>query len=261
MRIVVIVKEVADTEARITLTDGQPDLADTAMVANPYDEYAVEEALQQAEKLGDCTVTAVMVGRERGQENLRKVLAMGVNDAVLVCDDALTGADPLQTAKVLKAAIEPLEPVFVIGGRQGVDYDWGAVPVALAELLGWAHVGLIAKLELADSKFRAESEGDDGKQIFEGSLPAVFSADKSLNEPRYPNVRGIMMAKKKPLEIKSLADLGLDPAEVGGAVANVKLLGASYPPQKEPGRIIEGETVEEKVAALIKALREEAKVI
>jgi len=261
MKIVVIVKEVADTEAVISLKDGQPDLSSTALVANPYDEFAVEEALRQAQQLGDCTVTAVMVGREKSKENLRKMLAMGVDDAVLVVDEALTGADPLQLAQVLKTAIEPLEPLFVIGGKQGVDYDWGLAGIALAEQLGWGHAGLIAKLEVGDGRWRCESEGDDGTLVIEGALPAVFTADKSLNEPRYPSLKGIMQAKKKPLVEKSLADLGLDSAAVGGAAAGVKLLGCSYPPRKEAGRIIEGETPAQKAAALVKALREEAKVI
>ena len=261
MRIVVIVKEVADTEAVITLTGGLPDLSNTKMVANPYDEYAVEEALTKAAELGDCTVTAVMIGREKSVENLRKVLAMGANDAVLVVDEALEGSDPLQLAKVLKAVITPLEPVCVIAGRQGVDYDWGLAGIALAEELGWGHVGLISKLELGSGTFRAESEGDDGNQVFEGSLPAVFTADKALNEPRYPSLKGIMQAKKKPIEQKTLADLGLDPAQVGGAAAKFRLVSAAYPPTKAAGRIIEGETAADKVAELVKALREEAKVI
>ena len=261
MRIVVIVKEVADTEAIITLTDGLPDLSSTKMVANPYDEYAVEEALVKAEALGDCTVTAVMIGTEKSAENLRKVLAMGVDDAVLISDDALAGADPLQIAKVLKAAIAPLEPHFVIAGRQGVDYDWGLTGIALAEELGCGHVGLIGKLEVTGDSFRAESEGDDGNQVFEGGLPAVFTADKALNEPRYPSLKGIMKAKKKPMDKKNLADLGLDPAVVGKAAAKVKLVSAAYPPTKAAGRIIEGDDAAAKVAELVKALREEAKVI
>ena len=109
--------------------------------------------------------------------------------------------------------------------------------------------------------FKADSEGDDGKLTTEGSLPAVFTTDKSLNEPRYASLKGIMAAKKKPMAQKSLADLGLDPAQVGGQAAAVKLLECSYPPAKKGGRMIEGETVSEKVAALVKALREEAKVI
>ena len=261
MRIVVIVKEVADTEAIIKLTDSLPDLSGTKMVANPYDEYAVEEALNKAAELGDCTVTAVMIGTDKSKENLRKILAMGVNDAILVADDALTGAGPLQMAKVLKAAIEPLEPTMIFAGRQGVDYDWGLTGIALAEFMGCAHVGLIAKLKVSGNTFRCESEGDYGNQVIEGSLPAVFTADKALNEPRYPSLKGIMQAKKKPLETRTLADLGLDAAEVGGASSKVKLLSAAYPPTKQAGRVIEGESVEEKIDELVRALREEAKVI
>lgn len=261
MKIVVIVKEVPDTEARIELRDGVPDLSSTAMVINPYDEYAIEEALRIAEREPDSTVTAVMLGREQSQEILRKVLALGVSDAVLCPDPALAGADPLQVAQVLKAMVVPLAPDLVLGGRQGVDYDWGLAGIALAELLNWPHVGLVSKLELTSGGFRAESEGDDGKQVTEGSLPAVFTTDKGINEPRYASLKGIMAAKKKPISVKSLADLGLDAGVVGGAASAVKLLSCSFPATKKGGRLIEGETVSEKVAALVKALREEAKVI
>jgi len=261
MKIAVIVKEVPDTEARIELRNGIPDLSGTAMVFNPYDEYAIEEALRIAERTPESTVTAVMVGRPASQEILRKVLALGVNEAVLCADAELAGADPLQVAQVLKALVEPLAPDVILGGRQGVDYDWGYSAIALAELLGWPHCGLVSKLELNGGAFRAESEGDDGTQTTEGSLPAVFTTDKGLNEPRYASLKGIMAAKKKPLTVRPLAELGLDPAVVGGAASAVKLQGCSYPAAKKGGRIIEGETVAEKVAVLVKALREEAKVI
>lgn len=261
MKIVVIVKEVPDTEARITISDGSPDLSGVKMIINPYDEYAVEEAIQQADKLGGASVTVVMIGNDGSKKNLTNVLALGAEDAILIKDDALNGSDPIQLAKVLKAAIEPLGADFILAGRQGVDHDWGLTAIALAELMGWGHVGLITSLEIADGRFKATSDGDNGKMTFEGQLPAVFTTDKGINEPRYASLKGIMAAKKKPVAEKGIADLGLDAAVVGGSAAGISFVGAKLPPEKQPGRIIEGETVEQKVAALVDALRNEAKVI
>ncbi len=262
MKTVVIVKEVPDTETKILLKDGKPDLTGAKMVINPYDEYAIEEALRIAERTPGSTTTAVMLANNAdSRKTLVNVLAMGVDDAVLVHDDALTGAGPLECAQVLYAAVKELNPDLILAGRQGVDSDWGLTPIALAELLGVAHVGLAGKLELADGAFTAVAEGDDGTQTFAGKLPAVITADKSLNEPRYPSLKNIMAAKKKPIAEKDLAALGLDPAAVGEGAAKVSLVGCEYPPQKQAGRIIDGETVADKVRELLNALRNEAKVI
>lgn len=266
MRFVVIVKEVPDTEAQITLKDGLPDLSSVNMIINPYDEYAVEEALRQAETHPGSSVTAVMIGSEASRKNLTNVLALGADDAVLVSDPALQGSagfgiDGLQAAQVLKSAIEPLGTDVILSGRQGVDYDWGVTGIALAQLLGFAHVGLISKLELGDGVFKTESEGDEGKLVTEGSLPAVFTTDKGINEPRYANLKGIMAAKKKTIVEKSLAGLGLDAGQVGVSASGVRLEGCEFPPKRQGGRIIEGGSVGEKVAELVRLLREEAKVI
>ncbi|MCH7472904.1 electron transfer flavoprotein subunit beta/FixA family protein, partial [bacterium] len=230
-------------------------------VANPYDEYAVEEAVRLAEKHEGATVTAVMAGSEGSRKNLVNVLALGVHDAVLIDDPALEGSDPLQIATVLKAAIEPLSADVILAGKQGVDSDWGLCAIALAGLMGLPHVGVVTKIELGEGSFRTESDGDDGKLVTEGPLPAVFTAEKALNEPRYASLKGIMAAKKKPIVVKTLAGLGLDSSKVGAGAARVKILGCEYPPAKQPGRIIEGSTVQEKVANLLAALRTEAKVI
>lgn len=266
MKFVVIVKEVPDTEAQIALKDGLPDLSGANLVINPYDEYAVEEALRQAEASPGSTVTAVMIGTESSRKNLTNVLALGVDDAVLITDPVLQtvagfGIDGLQAAQILKAAIEPLGPDVILAGRQGVDYDWGLTGIALAELLGIAHVGLVSRLELGDGTFRAESEGDEGKLVTEAALPAVFTVDKGINEPRYANLKGIMAAKKKVIREQTLADLGLDPATAGAAASTVRMERCEFPPQRHGGRIIEGATVQEKVAELVRLLREEAKVI
>ena len=256
MKVVVIVKEVPDTEATILLQDGLPDLSETKLVISPYDEHAVEEAIRIAEANPGSTITAVMVGQESSKKNLVNVLALGVDEAILIIDEALNGADSLQIAEVLKAAIEPLEADVILAGKQGVDHDWGLVPIALAHKLGIAHVGIVTKLELGAGTFTAHSDSDDGVFVTEGELPAVFTAEKALNEPRYASLKGIMKAKKKPLEVKSLADLGV---EAGSP--SIKVTNCDYPPAKQPGRIIEGETVQAKVAALVDALHNEAKVI
>jgi electron transfer flavoprotein beta subunit len=266
MKIVVIVKEVPDTEAQITLKDGLPDLGGVSMVLNPYDEYAVEEALRQAEAAPGSTVTAVMIGSEASRKNLTNVLALGADDAVLISDPALQyaggfGIDGLQAAQLLKAAIAPLAPELILAGRQGVDYDWGLCAIALAQLMGVAHVGLAGKLELSAGSFRAESEGDEGRLITEGALPAVITVDKGINEPRYANLKGIMAAKKKTIAEKSLGDLGLDAAGVGAGASAVRMQSCEFPPKRQGGRVIDGATAQEKAAELVRLLREEAKVI
>lgn len=261
MKIAVIIKEVPDTEARILLKDGRPDLSGVNMVINPFDEYAVEEALRQAEKHPGSSVTAVFVGGESSRKNITNVLALGVDDAVLVADSAIAASDPLQVARVLAAALGELKPDVILAGKQGVDYDLGLTAIAVAEMLSLPHAGIVTKLELTENTFRAESDGDDGKLITQGSLPAVFTAEKALNEPRYASLKGIMAAKKKPVALKTLADLGLDAASFGAGTAAVEVVGFDYPAQKQAGRMITGETVQEQVAGLIAALHQEAKVI
>lgn len=258
MKLVVLVKEVPDTEARIELTGGKPDVSAVKMVPNPYDEYAVEEAVLQAEKHPGSSITAVMVGSEASRKNLTQVLAQGVDDAILI-DVGGTGAlagDPQTTARALAAAVTPLGADVILAGRQGVDYDWGLTAIAVAELLGIAHVALVSKVELSSGGFRAESEGDDGRLVTEGSLPAVFTTDKGINEPRLPNLKGIMAAKKKTITVKSLAELGVE-----SGAAHVELVSAELPPPRAGGRMIEGSSAAEKVSRLVEALRNEAKVL
>jgi electron transfer flavoprotein beta subunit len=260
MRIAVIIKEVPDTEARIALgADGQPDLSGVKWIINPYDEYAVEEAVTQAQSHGDAHTVVILCGDDSSRANLTQCLALGIEEAILVSDSALQSADSLGVARALAAAVRSFKPDVVLAGRQGVDYDWGITGIALAEELGWAHVGIVSKLDLNGDNFRAESEGDDGKLITEGELPAVFTVDKGINEPRLPSLKGIMAAKKKSVSVNALSDLGLSQEDIGAS--GVVLTGAQYPPAKQPGRIIGGATVQEKVTNLIEALRNEAKVI
>jgi electron transfer flavoprotein beta subunit len=221
----------------------------------------VEEALRLAEQNPGSSTAAVFVGGESSRKCITSVLALGVDEAVLIADPVLAGADALQVARALAAALDELKPDVILGGKQGVDYDYGLAAIAVAEILGLAHVGIITKLAIADGKFRAESESDDGKLITEGDLPAVFTTEKGLNEPRYASLKGIMAAKKKPLAVKTLADLCLDAASFGANAAAVEFASFDYPAQKQAGRMITGETVPEQVAALVAALHSEARVI
>jgi electron transfer flavoprotein beta subunit len=259
MRIAVIIKQVPDTEARIALgADGRPDLAGVKFIINPYDEYAIEEAVTQAQTHSAATL-AIMCGDDSSRTNLTQALALGIDEAILVSDSALDSADGLGIARALAAAVRSFKPDLVLTGRQGVDYDWGLAGIAVAEELGWAHVSIVSKLELSGGNFRAESEGDDGKLITEGALPVVITVDKGINEPRLPSLKGIMAAKKKSIQVNSLSDLGLTAGDVGAA--GVELVGVQHPPAKQPGRIIDGASVQEKVTKLIDVLRNEAKVI
>jgi electron transfer flavoprotein beta subunit len=256
MKIVVLVKEVPSTEARIDLRDGKPDASAVQTVINPYDEYAIEEAIRLAEANAGSSTTAVMAGTDASKKNLTNVLALGVDDAILINDAALLASGPLTVAKALTAAVRPLNADVILAGRQGVDYDWGVTAIAVAEELGVAHVGLVSKMSINGGSFTAESEGDDGTLVTEGSLPAVFTTDKGINEPRYASLKGIMAAKKKTISETNAATLGVQTGATG-----IELVSAEYPPTRQGGRIIDGGSVQEKVSKLVEALRNEAKVL
>jgi len=263
MNIAVITKEVPDTEARLSLKDGQVDFTGVAYVINPFDEYALEEALRIKDKHPDTKVTVVMVGQDSAKKNLLNCLALGADEVILVTDSALEGSDPITISKVLAEVIRPLSPAVIFAGKQGVDYDWGLTGIALATELGLPHVGVVKSFEpdFASGTFRAISEADEGDLVYEGKLPAVITAEKGLNEPRYASLKGIMGAKKKPLNQLALKDLSISEEKVGIGAQRVKLVRAELPPEKKPGIIIEGESTAEKVAKLVQALHEEAKVI
>jgi electron transfer flavoprotein beta subunit len=260
--IVVLLKQVPDTETLIQIADDKTSIRteDVKWVINPYDEFAVEEALRIKENHGG-TVTILAMGPERAVESIRTALAMGADEGVLVDDPATQGGDALGTAKVLAAALKETGYDLVIAGQRAVDDDGYQVPAGVAELLGLPQVSMVIKQEITDGKIRCERTTEGGTVIVETGLPALFTTQKGLNEPRYASLPGIMKAKKKPLVKKTLADIGIDPKEVGKAGAKCRIMNLSFPPERAPGRIIEGETVEAKAAELLRLLREEAKVI
>lgn len=264
MNIVVCLKQVPDTETQIKIgSDGKSIVTDDIKwVINPYDEFGVEEALRLKEKFGG-EVTVVGLGPKRVTESIRTALAMGADKGILITDDALDGSDSLATAKALAAAIKDLGCDLIFTGQRGVDDDMGVVGAAVADLLDIPSVSLVVKVEVAeDGKSATVHRPVEGETlVIETSLPALLTAQKGLNEPRYASLPGIMKAKKKPLEEKSLADLGLDAAEFGEAARKLKILELTPPPERAAGKIVEGETPQEKAAELAKLLHEEAKVI
>ncbi len=249
MKIAVCVKRVPDTESRIKIAADAKSIDDAGVkfVLNPYDEYAVEAALQFKEKAGG-EVVVLSLGREASQETIRTGLAMGADRGVLLKTDAHS-IDPLVSARILAAELESGGYDLILFGKIAIDDYNQAIGPMVADLLGLPCVTSIGHLELANGKGTAEREIEGGVEVVEFSLPAVLTTDKGLNEPRYPALRGIMMAKKKPLEIK---DITLD----SGGLEIVELV---LPPERSGGRIV-GEGADA-VPALIDALRNEAKVL
>ena len=264
MNIIVCLKQVPDTESQIKIaSDGKSIVSDDfKWIMNPYDEYCVEEGLRLKEKLGG-EVTVVGLGPKRVSESIRTALAMGADKGVLVIDDALDGSDSLATSKALAAVIKDMEYDLILAGQRGVDEDMGLVGSGIAEFLNIPQLSLITKVEVSEDgktvKVNRPVEGE--VLVIESSLPALITAQKGLNEPRYASLPGIMKAKKKPFEEKGLSDIGLDAADVGEGARKLKIIELTLPPARTEGKIVEGETPEEKAAELARLLHEEAKIL
>lgn len=255
MKIAVCLKQTFDTEAKIKLTgDGQIDSAGVNLIINPYDEFAVEEALRIKEKLGG-EVVVVSTGPAQVQESIRQALAMGVDRAVLVSDPAVAPTDHSQVAAVLAKVLANESPDLILTGWVAIDDNAAQVPGRLAEILNLPQVNMAVKIEIGDGKATVTREAEGATEIVEVGLPAVITAQKGLNEPRYPSLKGIMQAKKKELKTLTAADLGV---ELGAS--RVKIIQYSLPPARQAGKKIEGEPAEA-AREVARLLREEAKVI
>ncbi len=259
MKIVVCVKQVPDTEARIRIAPEGNALveADINWIVSPYDEFAIEEALKQKEKHGG-EVVLVSLGPDRAQQALRTGLAMGADSAVHLKDPAFEAADTLGVARALAGAIKAQGAVdLVLTGQQGVGGDNSQMPGLLAELLDLPQVTMAVKLEVSDGKATVEREIEGAHEIWEASLPCLVSAQKGLNEPRYASLKGIMAAKKKPMQVLDAKGLGLDGAALAPKTVVQKL---EPPPGRPPVRLIEGDPAAQ-AKELLRLLHEEAKVI
>ncbi|UCF93453.1 MAG: electron transfer flavoprotein subunit beta/FixA family protein [Desulfobacterales bacterium] len=262
MEVVVLVKQVPDTEALVQIAgDGQSiKTEDIKWIMNPYDELAVEEALRIREAQGG-TVTILSMGPPKAQETIRTALAMGADKGIHINDPLAEGSDALATAKVLSAALKQIPYDLIIAGQRAVDEDNYQIGAAVAEFLDIPQISLVIEQKIADGKIRCRRVIDGGTVVVEASLPALFTTQRGLNEPRYASLPGIMKAKKKPLEVKTLADLGIDPAGVGKEKRKVKIKALSYPPQRQAVKMITGETASAIAASVVKVLHEETKVI
>ncbi len=248
MKIAVCVNHVPDTETKIKIGADARSIDRTGVnfMLSPYDEIAVEEALRIREKFKG-EVIVLSLGGDSHKDTLRKALAMGADRAVLLKDDAVR--DSFAVAHGLAEELKTLAPDVLLFGKQSIDYDDAQVGTLVAELLGMPSVSVVTKMEIDGGAVVCEREIEGGKEVIETKLPAVFLAQKGLNEPRYPSLKGIMAAKTKPVEEKA-------PAAVEPRVETVRL---RKPTPKNPGRIVGTDTTA--VAELIRLLHEEAKVI
>jgi electron transfer flavoprotein beta subunit len=260
MNICVFVKRVPDTESRVKINHEAKSVVQDGLnfVISPYDEYAVEEALRLREAKGGA-VRVVSVGRDEAVQTLRKCLAMGADEAFLVKDDVPETYDGLRTARILARAVEKKfagADLFLFG-KQAVGTDNSQVPAMVAELLGLPQANVVTKLEIEGTSATAVREIEGGAEKLAFSLPAVVSAQKGLNEPRYETLKGIMAAKKKAIPVISLEDLGFGAEDLSPAVEITNL---DIPPQRQAGRLLQG-TPEETARELASLLHNEAKVI
>jgi len=248
MKLVACVNHVPDTETKVKVGSDNKSIDRTGVnfVINPYDEFAVEECLRWKEKFGG-EVIAVTLGGDTHKETLRKSLAMGVDKAVLLKDDS--PRDSYSVARALADYLKEISPDAIFFGKQSIDSDDGAVGGMVAEMLGFPSVSVVVKLEVRDGMAVAEREIEGGHEKVEIKLPAVFTAQKGLNEPRYPSLKGIMAAKSKPIEEK--------PATPVSNKLNVRVM--KKPAGKSAGKIIGADATA--VPELVKLLHEEAKVI
>ena len=260
MEILVFIKRVPDTESKIRVAADAKAVVEDGLnfVISPFDEFAIEEALRLREaKTGKVTVLSV--GPDEANAILKKGLAMGADEAVLIKDAAKETFDGLRTAKLIAAAVRAQFPKFdlLLFGKQSVGADNGQVPAMVAELLGLPQASVAVKLEIDGAKAVVRREIEGGAERVELDLPAVVTAQKGLNEPRYETLKGIMAAKKKVIPVVTAEELGLSAADLAPKVEVVKI---ETPAARQAGKLIPG-TPEEAAKALVGLLRDEAKVL
>ncbi len=242
MNIVVCMKQVPDTEVERSLRPGDNtvDRASADGVINYLDEFAIEEALKIAEAHGG-EVTILSMGPAKAADSIRKALSMGADKAVHVTDDALAGSDALSTSAALAAALRLVGFDLAVFGCESTDAKTGVVPAMVAERLGVPQLTLAAKVDISGSDVTIRRVTDDGVAVVTGPLPAVVSVNEKINEPRYPTFKGIMAAKKKPVQVLTLADLGLDASEVGLAGAASWVEDFAPRPPRQAGVVVKDE--------------------
>ena len=240
MKVIVPVKRVPDTAGEKTIDQEtrtvDRDAGETVLC--PVNEFAIEEAVRLKENTG-AEVTALLVGPENAQSTVRKALSYGLDGAIQISDEAIAGSDALGMARIIAKALEGEEFDLVIFGNQSTDARTCLVPAAVAELLGLPSLTYARFLEVDGEQVTVHREHEEGWDVVESTLPAIVSVVEAINEPRYPSFKGIMAAKSKPLEVRSLDDLGVDAAAVGTGAAAATMYEFSPRPPKEAGTIVE----------------------
>ena len=257
MNIYVLVKRTFDTEEKIVVNGGKIQEDGAEFIINPYDEYAIEEAIQKRDAFGG-KVTVITIGGEDAEKQLRTALAMGADEAVLInTEDDLDELDQYSSAVILAEYLKDKEADLILAGNVAIDGGSGQVGPRLADLLGINYVTTITSLEIEGSTVKIVRDIEGDSEVLETSLPLLVTAQQGLNEPRYPSLPGIMKAKKKPLEELELDDLDIDEDDVEVKVETVEIY---LPPQKAAGRVLAGE-LPAQVKELVNLLHSEAKVI
>lgn len=266
MKILVLVKNVPDSTATISVKPDNSgiDTKGLKMVMNPFDEFAVEAALQIKEKhaAANADITVLALGPADDVNVIRTAYAMGVEKGVHLCDDSFKDLDELTTARVIASAIKDEKFDLILAGKMAIDFDSGQLGPALAELLGLPHVGAATAIEWAggyqSATVRRRIEG--AEEVVTIKLPCLLTVDKGLCEPRYPSLPGLMKAKKKPVDTKNAASLGLSASDLSRTAVGTWLGEFAPPPPRPPGRKLTGEPAEV-ARELIRALHEEEKII
>lgn len=255
MNILVILKQTFDTEEKISIRNGQIQEDGVEFIINPYDEYAVEEAIKLKEQFGG-EVTVITLGPHRAENALRTALAMGADKGIIVDNESLFG-DEYTISKVLAAVIKECLYDIILMGNMSVDNGAGQVGPRLAEELGIAHVATVTKLTIEGGNVTVVRDVEGDSEVIEVSLPVLVTVQQGLNEPRYPSLPSIMKAKKKPLKQFNADDLHLKPDEIKSKTI---VLDQYLPPQKQAGRVLSG-NLKDQAVELVGLLRNEAKMI
>ena len=263
MNILVFIKQVADTEARIIISGENKTLEiENKYAINFFDEFAIEEAIRIKEQIKESQVTVCTYGPPGAIEALRTAIAMGADKAFLIDSTTCENDDSLIISDILAGFAKKENFDLILCGRQAIDDENANIGAMVAELLNIPHVSWITKFEFLDeNKVRVESEVEGGKGILEVILPALFTAQKGLNEPRVPLITGVMKAMKTEIPAIDPVTLGLPKEALGKDASKVTVISYESPAQRPPVKIIEGATPEEKAKKLLHVLREDAKVL
>ncbi|MRH42923.1 electron transfer flavoprotein subunit beta [Aquibacillus halophilus] len=257
MNIFVLMKSTFDTEEKIIINDGRIDDDGAEFIINPYDEYAIEEAINQRDTHGG-EVTVVTVGTGESEKQLRTALAMGADKAVLVnTEDDMEQGDQYSTVKILEAFFKDKEVDLILAGNVAIDEASGQIGPRLAERLNIPYVTTITDINIDGTKVSIERDVEGDTEIVETTIPLLVTCQQGLNEPRYPSLPGIMKAKKKPLDELELDDLDLDEDDVEPKTKTIEIF---LPPERQSGKVLSGE-FDEQVKELVSLLKNEAKVL